>query len=139
MPVKKKPVSIRNEVSGRFNEVNKRFDEVNERFDEVNERFDVVNEQFDAVNERFDVVNEQFKRVDSEASAFRADVNQRFDKVDDQFRGIRVLIENLDKKFTDALMPSEMLTEHELKLKNHSERLEKVEIQVRVLSKAAKL
>lgn len=76
--------------------------------------------------------------LDQQVTAIRKDVLQYVaplfenihDKLHKEIHGVRVLVEQLDKKFEDALMPTQMTTEHAVKIKDHAARIENLETNV---------
>jgi hypothetical protein len=76
--------------------------------------------------------------LDQQVTAIRKDVLQYVaplfenihDKLHKEIHGVRVIIEQLDKKFEDALIPTQMTTEHAVKIKDHTSRIENIETDV---------
>ena len=58
----------------------------------------------------------------------RWDENDKFVTfVKDEFHGVKTLIQVLDRKFVDAMLPTQMTAEHNEDIKDHEVRIEKLE------------
>jgi archaellum component FlaC len=100
----------------RFDGIDKRFDDVDKRFVGIDKRFDESDKRFDGIDKRFIGIDKRLDLMDNELKGVKREVV-----------GVRVLVEQLDQKFMDALMPSEMTTEHNLAITDHENRIGSLE------------
>ncbi len=105
-----------------FELMSKLYAEMNSRFDKMNSRFDGIDSRFDGIDSRFDVID---KKLDEKAD--KTDIVRIEDKLDNNSKAL----------FDGYTLTYEKLSDLEKQLENISLKVEKQDIEIRVIKNIA--
>lgn len=77
------------QIGKHFEKIDGHFEQIDQRFMQIDRRFEQIDRRFGEIDKRFEGVDKRFEGID-----------KRFDKVDEEIRGLGVLMEAMDDKFT---------------------------------------
>ena len=124
-------------INDQFSGVNRQLRRFDIKFQNIDKRFERVDIQFQNINERFERVDVQFQSVDKRFAEVISSVASLFEdyheKTTNQFRETRVLMEQIERRVTETMLPLQMLINNDEKIKNHGGRIEKLETEVQLL------
>jgi len=105
-----------------FDLMGKMYTEMNSKFDEMNSKFDEMDSKFDGINSRFDEIN---KKLDKKAD--KDDIVRLEDKLENKTKAL----------FDGYTQTYEKLTDIEKRLEIISNKVEKQDIEIRVIKNIA--
>jgi archaellum component FlaC len=122
--MKERPLTIESIKEALLPSIAELFESSIERSDN---KFKGIDKRFDGVDKKFDDIDRRFDGVD-----------KRFEKVHQEIHGVKIIIEQMDRKIDTSLQVASMTTGQAIAINDHSQRIEKLEGEVIVIQKTIK-